>query len=133
MNKSKIAALEERVTRLEASQQLNLITHSGLVWSSVAPKEMTWSVAMTYAENLREGGYDDWRLPTIRELMSIFDYTQGEPEIAGFDPIDSYWSSIEDWDDPSDGAWALRLDHGLIGVLIKMTSSWVRCVRDEKN
>jgi len=43
----------------------------GKMWSLVAEKVMTWSEALEYAKNLREGGYDDWRLPTIEELGEL--------------------------------------------------------------
>ena len=31
----------------------------------------TWDEANEYAKNLRLGGYDDWRLPTIDELSKV--------------------------------------------------------------
>ena len=34
-------------------------------------KVMDWDSAMEYAKNLRLGGYNDWRLPTIEELKEI--------------------------------------------------------------
>ena len=37
-------------------------------------KGMTWQEALEYAENYNYGGYDDWRLPSIKELQSIVDY-----------------------------------------------------------
>ncbi len=35
-----------------------------------------WENAISYAENLSFGGYDDWRLPNIKELQSILDYSR---------------------------------------------------------
>lgn len=37
-------------------------------------KGMTWQEALEYAENYSYGGYDDWRLPSVKELQSIVDY-----------------------------------------------------------
>ena len=34
-----------------------------------------WRRALAYCENLVYGGYDDWRVPNINELLSIVDYT----------------------------------------------------------
>jgi hypothetical protein len=45
----------------------------GKMWSSIAEKPMTWGEAMEYAKNLREGNYDDWRLPTIDELKGLWE------------------------------------------------------------
>ncbi len=39
---------------------------------------MDWHEAMTYAKNLRLGGYDDWRLPTIEELGEVVKLCGGE-------------------------------------------------------
>jgi len=34
-------------------------------------KKYTWEEAKEYAKNLRLGGFDDWRLPTLRELRAL--------------------------------------------------------------
>ena len=44
---------------------------SGLTWSTKAQETMNWNAAVTYCDNLDEGGYDDWRLPTIDELRTL--------------------------------------------------------------
>ena len=36
----------------------------------------TYSQASTYCENLTLAGHDDWRLPKMRELVSIFDFSE---------------------------------------------------------
>ncbi len=43
-----------------------------LMWEKDS-REMNWDDAMEYAKNLRQGGYDDWRLPTIDELKLIIE------------------------------------------------------------
>ena len=45
-----------------------------LMWENVPnPEEhsMSWDDAIEYAKNLRLGGYNDWRLPTIGELKAV--------------------------------------------------------------
>ena len=50
---------------------------SGLMWSQDDSGEgMEWSEALSYAENSGLAGYDDWRLPNVKELQSIVDYTR---------------------------------------------------------
>ncbi len=46
--------------------------NTGLVWQQTPPSDkMTYDEAVEYVENLKLGGYDDWRLPTIKESFSI--------------------------------------------------------------
>ena len=50
----------------------DVILIDGLMWQkNEFEKQMNWYDSMDYAENLRLGGYDDWRLPTIKELEDI--------------------------------------------------------------
>ena len=44
---------------------------TGKYWSDASREKMTWDDAKTYCENLKEGGFNDWRLPTIDELRSL--------------------------------------------------------------
>lgn len=42
-----------------------------LQWSQVSPM-VNWNEAVDYCYNLREGGFDDWKVPDIDELRSLF-------------------------------------------------------------
>ena len=49
---------------------------TGLMWAQDDNGEaINWEDALAYAENATIGGYDDWRLPTTKELQSIADYS----------------------------------------------------------
>ena len=48
---------------------------------------MDWQEALSYAENAVFGGYDDWRLPNVKELQSILDYTKS-PDTTDSPAID---------------------------------------------
>ena len=44
---------------------------TGLQWAPDPGQAMTWSQATQYAQNLRLGGFSDWRLPTRVELREL--------------------------------------------------------------
>ena len=44
---------------------------SGLIWSAKAPDEMLFYDAIDYCDNLVEGGFSGWHLPTISELRTL--------------------------------------------------------------
>jgi hypothetical protein len=55
---------------------------------------VNWTTAMTYCNELEEGGYVDWRLPTYPELVT--EHLTGNPSNQ-----DTYWSSTESIDPAS--------------------------------
>ncbi len=50
---------------------------TGLTWmKGDSGQPMTWKQALAYAEKLTYAGHSDWRLPNVKELQSIVDYTR---------------------------------------------------------
>ena len=45
---------------------------TGLMWVKARGTKMTWDEAVAGASSNRTAGYDDWRMPTIKELYSLF-------------------------------------------------------------
>ncbi len=106
-----------------------------LVWHQAENKSMTWKNALKYCQNLIIGGYNDWRLPTIKELSTLPDDTFPRYRIKneyfrGARPA-GYWSSSTS---PlfSDFAWFIRFDDGLEHSGHKGRRYFVRAVRSEK-
>ncbi|HPJ22050.1 MAG TPA: DUF1566 domain-containing protein [Clostridia bacterium] len=48
---------------------------TGLMWQKTLDEKMTYDEALEYAMESSLGGYNDWRVPTIKELFSLIDYT----------------------------------------------------------
>ena len=67
-----------------------------LQWQDNESVTKTWKNAIIYCEELTLGGYDDWRLPNVNELLSILDDTKVNSRISSvFESFASsnYWSS----------------------------------------
>ena len=48
---------------------------TGLVWQQDMGEKISYSDAVEKVKNLTLGGHDDWRIPTIKELYSLIDFT----------------------------------------------------------
>ena len=60
---------------------------TGLMWQKVMDKKMSLQEAMVEVKNSKIGGYQDWRLPSIKELYSLILFTgivQGQKAIEPF-------------------------------------------------
>ena len=91
----------------------------------------TWNNAKTYCANLNLWWYTDWRLPNIKELQSIVDYSSYNPSIdTNYFTYNSsyYWSSTTNSLNPS-YAWIVGFNSGYSANGSKNGNSSVRCVR----
>ncbi|OJF76335.1 MAG: hypothetical protein BKP49_07630 [Treponema sp. CETP13] len=108
---------------------------TGLTWTQeLSDASMVWEDADDYCDSLTTGGYDDWRLPNIKELQSIVDYSGSFPAIdtsvfniteivneAGNKDYPYFWSStsnpyIDKHDDPAEGycyAWYVAFGYAV--------------------
>ena len=109
-------------------------TCTGLMWQNTAPPETyDWQQSLMYCDDLVLGGHSDWRLPNVRELLSIQEYGQLVPSV---DPIfvestfsDWYWSSSTAQDLPS-LAWIVSFGVGIAKGWPKTAPYYARAVRD---
>ena len=85
--------------------------NSGLVWQQQDDGiGRNWQNSIAYCEGLELAGQTDWRLPNIKELQSIVDYTRHDPAIdpATFTLSDSegwFWSGTTHGDSTSSAAY----------------------------
>ena len=49
--------------------------NTGLMWVKARGEKMTWDAAVAGAGACRAGNHKDWRMPTIKELYSLINFT----------------------------------------------------------
>jgi len=58
---------------------------TGLMWQQDPGAKVAYDQAVAGAAGCRTGGYDDWRLPTIKELYSLMDFSGIDPDPSNYD------------------------------------------------
>jgi sulfatase modifying factor 1 len=95
-------------------------TLTKLMWQQgESPTELNWPAGQAYCDGLVLAGHDDWRLPTVAELLTTVDFTKTAPAIAAFfagaTPSGLYWSAVPYVDPEPFGAgvgWVVDGDTG---------------------
>ena len=111
-------------------------TTTWLMWSkeNVGSKGK-WESADKACSALRLAGYEDWRMPTRWELLTLSDDTRHSPAIdVSFFPetkSDWYWSSTPCAWDPS-CAWIVHFSSGCADCYRRSDSAFVRAVRSAR-
>lgn len=104
---------------------------SGLVWAQAQGEVTDWEGALDRCGNLSLAGHEDWRLPDVRELLSLVDEAHApsldEAAFPGAD-VAFTWSSTSWTRNPSE-AWGVDFTDGSVYVTEKPRSGAVRCVR----
>lgn len=99
---------------------------TGLTWQRQSSEEpRTWNDAQA----LCTGG---WRLPNIRELESLVDFSAAQPAVDGVafpgTPDTRFWSSTPNAN-PQGYAWVVDFKYGGSMYYPVSSTGWVRCVR----
>lgn len=98
------------------------------------PGTYTWEQSLRIADTLSHGGYNDWRLPNIKELQSLSIRSMTTPtfDIRYFPcimPTGSYWSSTTLVNKTLTQAWLMQTDLGIATYAEKSTKQGVMLVR----
>ena len=128
--------------------------YTGLIWqddSNVSSIKKQWistanynigdynntsgDTATTYCKNLTIGGYNDWRLPTYKELLEILDYSKSTMTNVAFNNTNSssynyYWTT-NNFKNYNRYAYNILLTVGRAYKSLKNSSCYIRCVRGE--
>ena len=108
---------------------------TGLIWQKDYATNKAWQEARDYAtERNRQNyaGYNDWRLPTIEELVTLINYQRYNPasDFPGM-PNEFFWSSSSCASNASD-AWGVGGSNGSVYSGGKTGVDAARCVRGER-
>ena len=113
-------------------------TSSNLLWEDtphVREAKITYPRAKVYCSELRLGEFQDWRLPSIHELLGIIDYRRTSPALLkAFNYIEDesfYWSQTVVADE-SDAFWGVNFKRGASSKASEYYERYVRCVRTDK-
>jgi hypothetical protein len=90
---------------------------TGLIWSVKDNGfDTSWVQASNYCKNLALGGYTDWRLPTQKELETIYDKSLSK-ELKAKNPIELKGENV--WAESTDSgdAWMLNFLNGGTSLL----------------
>jgi len=97
-------------------------------------KDYTFNEANEYCNNLVLNDFKDWRLPTIKELFTITDYSNIKPatrlEFSYSKAFADYWSSTKLVQSDKKEQWVLSAYKGRITTDKVTEKNNVRCIRN---
>ena len=119
---------------------------TGLMWTKNANLgQMSWQDALTHVADMNEDtyenyGYTDWRVPNVREMLSLLDFsdtTVYEPMLPSDHPFINwgdfnYWSSTTNINATNE-AWYVYISQGPIRSDSKSTSYYFWPVRSDSS
>ena len=107
--------------RFEKREDCYFDSKTGLDWS------LETHGPMPFDESLCKSLENSWRLPTIQELLSIFDYSRSSTDLPGM-KLSYYWANEEFIKDRSN-AWGVYFYNGAVDYGANTLYHYVRCVR----
>jgi len=112
---------------------------TGFMWTKDAQEikgTKKWNDALTLCNNFNFAGYTDWRLPNVRELLSLIDFGEHDPALPVNHPFTNvqfifYWSSTT-YDAIPKHSWGVYVYNGYVYNYHKITEGYVWPVRNDR-
>lgn len=112
----------------------------GQTWNSTTKtcdgdgERLTWQAALQLSATYKVGNHTDWRVPNLKELVSLVQRACVEPAIDltifPATPSDSYWTSTPNTSsDKTQESWSVGFYNGRIESRDKQQDFYVRMVR----
>ena len=73
-----------------SNNQVTLDYNTGLMWEKAYHGQANYSTASAYCDGLDLGGYADWRLPGIKELVTLADFSGSVDDTSSTSPSNPY-------------------------------------------
>jgi hypothetical protein len=69
-------------------------SRTGFMWAPAPDQDITWDQANNYAQNIRAGGFSNWRLPSRQELESLYNPSSSNKVHPAFYVMDKWvWTA----------------------------------------
>ena len=93
-----------------------------------------YEIAIAHCDNLALGNYENWRLPTIDELMGLIEINKSGPTISddfNNTKIDNYyWTTTLHVANPQEN-WTAHFGNGTPYLTKRTNNAYARCVREK--
>lgn len=127
----------EKIKKVSQNLDVFIDKETGLTWldnNQTKRLKKDWLDAKSYCEELYANGYEDWHLPTKKQLQSILNRSNKPVIKKGFKNVEpkGYWTNDEI--EIKDGyVWAIYFNHGGEVWELKTDTNYVRCVRGKND